>query len=517
MPRQFCLTKPSHPAKLRNRWILTSVAVLALIPTWIKLLCYPNNIGSDDAYIHLQVARNVVSGHGWGLNAGTPVNLSSSPAFTLLLIAISHLTVHVIPVMQVLSCIASGLGLLLIFLTVYSETGSAYPALLAEGSASFSCNLFRWNGTVMEACCAFFVVALLLFLFRSERVSTRKIFFFGVVSGVATLLRPELFLVTLLCTCVVAVRSDPKRRIQGAVSVLAMLAGASFCLIPWLIFARITFHNYLPTTFYAKSYPHLIAWNPIIAKQMLELTGESFLWPALLLAAFGWLLLRWRVTIAWKRLLLPIGLPLGVTAFYYLKTPGLESAGRYMLPLLPCAAVALGVICFEVASVKESRLVVALSIAMMSLHVVTSLAINQIYLAPTVARFEEEYGATMRAAAEFIATQTSFSNEGVLVEADVGVLAYAANGRFLIYDGGGLASPELVHLSPAEQVQLVQPAYIVESQGSEAAEWEGKDGGRLRALWSRMYKQHSVSQKVPYLFANVYASSLNAPDTCCAR
>jgi hypothetical protein len=72
----------------------------------------------------------------------------------------------------------------------------------------------------------------------------------------------------------------------------------------------------------------------------------------------------------------------------------------------------------------------------------------------------------------------------------------------------GLASPELIHLTPAQQLQLLQPTYLIESQGDQAVEWDRKDGGRLHSIWYRRYKQHSISQGIPYLFANIYSTSL---------
>jgi hypothetical protein len=497
------------PANLQsNRSLNVAATLLALIPSLIKLLYYPHNIGSDDAYIHLQVARNVISGHGWGLNADMPVNMSSSPAFTILLILVSALTTHAIPVMQVLSCIASTLGLLLIYWTVRSEANSQRIGLIAEASAALSCDLWRWNGTVMEATLAFCVVALLLFLFRRRQLTLLRNFCFGIIAGLAVLLRPELLLAVALGALLSALRSDPARRI---VSASAVLAGSTIVVAPWIIFARLNFSSSLPTTFYAKSVPSPILWNQLIAKQMLELTVESFFWPSLLIAALIVRFLVRRQKLSWQSYLLPAGLLLGVTCFYYLKTLGLESPGRYMLPFLPCAAVLLGLLISESISRIDRRCLIAITASLAIFQAATSLAINQIYLAPALRNFESEYADTMRSAANFIADHAQSPKDAVLAEIDVGVLAYAANGRFLIYDGGGLASPELVRLTPAEQVQVVQPSYLVESQGFEAAEWDGKDGGRLRSLWHQRYRQHSVSQTVPYLYANVYSSSISAP------
>jgi arabinofuranosyltransferase len=278
LPQKALLYDPysnRRTAKSSPAWVFFCL-LLALVPTLVKLLYYPHNIGSDDAYIHLEVARNVVSGHGWGLNAGAPVNLSSSPAFTLLLVTISKMTSHVIGATQILSCAASCLGLLLIFWTVRSETGSTSAGLVAEASAALSCDLWRWNGTVMEASAAFFAVALLLFLFRRQMLTLWQSFLFGLVAGVAVLLRPELLVAAGLCACGAAAQHWQEQRMRGVIHALAIMGGTGLCLAPWLVFARLTFGSYLPTTFHAKSSPGFFLWNSTIAKQMLELTGESF-------------------------------------------------------------------------------------------------------------------------------------------------------------------------------------------------------------------------------------------------
>jgi hypothetical protein len=479
--------------------------LLALIPSLIKLLYYPHNIGSDDAYIHLQIARNIFSGHSWGLNPNMPVNMSSSPAFTLLLTLVSALTVHTIPVMQILSCLVSTIGLLLLYFTVRSETSSATIGLASEAAAALSCDLWRWNGTLMEASLAFFILALLLFLARGSRITLWRQLGAGVVAGFAILLRPELSLAAALYAVVSLFRTEPRKR---PASLLVLFAGSATLVLPWIFFARRNFNSWLPTTFYAKSVPHLILWNPYLLKQMLQLTGESFLWPALTMVWLICLLASRRSKLLWRSYLLPVGLLSSVIGFYYLKTPGLESPGRYLLPFLPCAALIFGLILRDSASnIGHRRLLTIVSTAI-ALQCATSLAINQIYLAPALQRFESEYADTMRTAANFMAERICSPEETVLAELDVGVLAYAANGRFRIYDGGGLASPELAHLPPAEQVQRVQPAYLIESQGDQAAEWDGKSGGRVHSIWSRRYKQHSISQSIPYLFANIYSTSL---------
>jgi hypothetical protein len=501
--------EPSTVANSRRSPSFSILAILlGLTPSLIKLLCYPHNIGSDDAYIHLQVARNVVSGHGWGLNVDTPVNLSSSPAFTLLVVLVSAATAHIIPIMQAISCVASTTGLLLIYRTVRDETGSEPLGLLSEASAALSCDLWRWNGTMMEASIAFLAVALLLFLLRKRQLSLGKSFGTGIVVGLAILLRPELLLAAVVSPLIAALYSKPRQRIASAAIVLA---AAVTVVAPWAIFAQHQFHSILPTTFSAKSVSRLILWNPIIAKQMLELAGESFLWPVLLATALAVRLFVTSAKLSWRRYLLPAALLLSVMAFYYLKTPGLESPGRYMLPFLPCAAVLLGLLAYDATRGIDNRRLLAITATVIALQATTSFTINQFFLAPSLQRFESEYGDTMRSAANFIASRILSPKETVLAEVDVGLLAYAAHGRFQIYDGGGLASPELSHLALAQQLQISQPAYVIQSQGTEPAEWDRKDSSGLRSIWYRRYRQHGLSQRTPYLFANIYSTSLAPP------
>ena len=42
-----------------SKWVYAAALLMALTPSFIKLICYRSYIGSDDTYIHLQVARNV--------------------------------------------------------------------------------------------------------------------------------------------------------------------------------------------------------------------------------------------------------------------------------------------------------------------------------------------------------------------------------------------------------------------------------------------------------------------------
>ena len=319
------------------------MAALAVVPSVIKLLCYPQNIGSDDAYIHLRVATNFIAGRGWGINPGEPVNLSTSPAFTLLLSAAELVTRHGILLTQVLSALAVIAGLVLIFFTALAETSSIRAALFAEFAASFSVNLWRWNGSLMEATFAFAVISLTLYLFRGEASpGWRRVFGAGIVLGIGMLLRPEMGIVVVLALYVQWMRSKAGYKVRDAA---LLTLGIALMMVPWCVFAMHQFGAIIPTTFAAKSTHHLRFVNPAILRQMAESVGESLLFPTILVVLLLIVVRRKHTrestAAGWLRYVLPAGWVLGLMGFYYLKTASLQSTGRYVLPLLPAEVMLL--------------------------------------------------------------------------------------------------------------------------------------------------------------------------------
>ena len=478
-------------------WI--AVALLAAIPLAVKLFAYPSYIGSDDAYIHLQVARNIYTSHVWGIDPAIRCNLSTSPLFTLLLVA-SHLIFqsHYIFAMQVASCLATVAGLLAIFLRILKTTNRPTAAFLGMASAAFASNLWRWNGTLMEATYAFAAVALILLCFSSYRFTPPKAAATGILLGLSTLLRPELFsfaLLAILLTLLLAPRG------QKLVPVIAMLAGCLTPVVAWLIFSRLYFSAYLPTTFYAKTSGSLILWNPAILTEYAQLIALSLVWPVLFFAACLFTLRRRSFRNFPAHLALPLGGLLLLAAFYYLRTPALESPGRYLLPAFPLFCVAAAEI-FAIAVSQKPRLPWAkFVLATLALHCITCIYINSRFIAPVLASFQNEYAAAMHRAADYLASHVA-PGDPILVELDVGALSYWGNGRFTILDGGGLASPELAQKSVTEQIALVKPKFLVQSQGLQPFEWQSQYPN-LHPLWNLGYRGLGVSSPKA-LYVNIY-------------
>lgn len=492
-----------------SKWVYAAALLMALTPSFIKLICYRSYIGSDDTYIHLQVARNVLTHQGWGLNPGVRCNLSTSPLFTTLLIVVWSVCGKLMAgMLQLGSCLATTVGLLALFVRLRRTTGGDLAAsFFGLGAAAFACNLWRWNGTLMETSYAFCAVCLILVCFTEFELAPLAAGSAGLLLGLSALLRPELLAMGVVCALLMAWRLRTTR----VLSLAALLIGLSLPLTAWAVFAYSYFGSILPTTLRAKTVHGVMLWNPRIAKQYVELVGFSLLWPALLYAGCFAVMMRKRLKLP-EPLWLPVAGTAVIAGFYYLRAPGLEAPGRYLLILFPmvCAGGA-EVLSVVMQAMPSWRWKTVLSMTLM-LHLGTSVTFNALLIAPPLRSFQEEYFVTMQQAAEYLAGVMQ-PKERVLVEVDVGVLAYCAQGRFVIDDGTGLASPEFVKRGIASdgampemirrQMALVRPRFVVESQG-EAPASLAQDIAELMPVWSRKYSGHGVSS-ARQLFANVYA------------
>jgi hypothetical protein len=287
-----------------------------------------------------------------------------------------------------------------------------------------------------------------------------------------------------------------------------ILIGTAVMFVPWCVFARHEFGKIIPTTLAAKSTHHLHLVNLVIAKQMAESVVESFLFPALLVLLLL-VTVRWKPagreeSGEWLRWVLPAGWVVGLVGFYYLKTPGLQSTGRYVLPLLP-AEVMLLAFCWANAEPRMRLWQKRAAYGLIAAHVVFALALNALVIAPVLRRFDPEYATTMRATADELARDLQGkSNRRVLVVMDIGVLSCEADGRFEIYDAGALATPSLLGLSLDQMIQKVHPAYVVQSLAETPDGFGPEHADQLSAVWKRRFLRYSVGEQTPYYYTIIY-------------
>lgn len=222
----------------------------------------------DDAYIHLEFARSLATGHGFQFN-GHVVYGDTSPLWVWLLVA-SHTGFANTPA----AWIASG-KLLTVLAAVFSLTGVFYFAnsLVTAGVRHallpFRANLFAacmvfafvlnpyfgyWAFSGMEALAACGLAAWTCFLLNQHRHSWRRILLASCLAGLAPVLRPEMALFTLLLLFILFARIRHLRvsltlRIDLLFGSLVLLVAPAIC---WAIYAKHTFGSILPNTNAAK-------------------------------------------------------------------------------------------------------------------------------------------------------------------------------------------------------------------------------------------------------------------------
>jgi len=471
---------------------------ICLLPAAVKLVCYPDYPGSDDAFIHLAVVENLRRGAGWGINAGEPVLVSTSPLFTVVFTAIRRLSPRVLEVGMALSLAAACLYVLGVYVLALRIAASAGPALVCAFLAAANVHLWRWNGTFMEVLFATATVPWLvtLFLKRAEQAPEGHEWdYLGLGLGVAAavLLRPELGLLVPVFFLHCLWHRHP---LAGRGCVLFLL-GVALLLVPALAVLAAGFGTIVPTTFAAKTVPGLRWVNPQVWSQIL-LTLLSGSGGALALAAGLWLLepdaqgrraalhrlRKWSVV--WL-------FPLAGFAFYALKTAVLQSAARYLLPFVGLLPVLPAVLWPDHPRPRPAALR-WLATACCVGQIAVSLLVNQRFVRPALQRMRAEYLPTMAAAVAELSRQAR-PGDSVLVFMDLGVVSALRPPTLRIVDGGGLASPELRGLTLSAMLRRTRPRWVLESMGTDAGAVEQalRETGRpFRTVWTRPYRSPGV-------------------------
>jgi hypothetical protein len=505
MKKRFSsVVRAAAPGRRQTAWLLI-VGLAVLSPLIVKLALFPSYPGSDDAFIHLRVASLFASGKAWGINPGQWVNMSSSPILTLVVSAVVWLGGPAIGVTQLITTLAASAGLLFTFLTArklgLSHRISAGILVLAAVDSQ----LWRWSGTVMESAVAFMSVAGLLYVdiaWPADQRNARRWAILGVLTGLAALVRFE---IALLAVAFVVEGILSRRR---RIAVVALVSGAAAAVAPWLIFARVQLGTLLPTTLAAKAGGwHLV--NATMARQIVS-TMISAQPGTLIVAVVGLVVCVRRRSPRLTRLLPALWLLLAWPGFYYLRAAGLQSPGRYLLPVVPAAAVIVAVALPEMSRAADalhatvgSRYALGAIVALQALTMAVLMVHN---VDPVLRRFNTNYRATMSATAAFLGSRCT-AQDRVLLDKDVGVVSYTPHGACVLVDGGGLANPELAKLSLAQQIERVRPALLVESLGTSPNDLSATVRG-LTLIFTRQFHSHSVESPNAVYTTNVYRVAL---------
>ena len=327
---------------LRQTAWVTGALTLALGLYWLRQWQIAGTAGFssfplDDAWIHLQFARNLAEGHGFAYNPGVPVAGSTAPLWTLTLAAgFALLGTH--PFWAKIFGIVLTLGTALVTARLAGRwTGDRSSGLLAGVLTAIAGPLVWGALSGMEVS-----LAALLVTAAVSSHTDRHDWMTALLLGLAALARPEAL---LLIPLVWMARPITWER----TAIFAGLTAA--CLGPWVLFNLATAGTPLPATASAKIEGGLIGllsgtrqsarWTFLDTPSRFAVEWLEWLWlvnvllPFLIPVGLWFLWRRWGRAVGLPALVLPLH-PIGMALLAPYRGPGFQE-GRYSIDLLPLA------------------------------------------------------------------------------------------------------------------------------------------------------------------------------------
>lgn len=318
-------------------------------------MVFSRNYWEDDAYIHLDYARSVFSGHGFAFN-GVPSNGDTSPVWVLLLALSKFSGLDWIPSGKALAVLGT-----LFFVWAGYRFSCRLAADLRDASRSFSAaamfvlvlNPFFsfWAFSGMEAVTAAGWLMVLSLLLVPVQVTKGGFLLACAVTGIAPLLRPEMSLLALISVFFLFRQWRVLLAQGGSVWGVTLLAG--FLLAApvgaWVIYSFAEFGYALPNTNAAKrASPDTWVLGRMVSVYAL---GFPMVLLGLLLVPVGLIKARlrpqqavtpgadeghwWIPQVAW-----PVLIWFGVTAVFYVVNRTFVQT-RYVLVVAPAVMIIL--------------------------------------------------------------------------------------------------------------------------------------------------------------------------------
>jgi hypothetical protein len=492
------------PKRARSRTQIvtaTIVVVLILAPALVKLFSYPAYAGPDGAFLHVAVAEHILDGKGWGVVSHDRANLSSSPIFVLLLVAV--LAVGSIGLAQIVSVVFACAALAITFFATRAITASPMCGLAALVVAAANVHLWRWSGAVMETSLAYLavtvIVATTLWLMRAPRLSVWNFVLLGALIGFGTLVRFEIgMLLPLSMAALWFWRQTTLCRLA------AVGGGFVVAVLPWIAFATAYFGSPIPTTFFTKD-SSLNIVHLTIVKSVGTVVVTGFGISIMIAAAAIALAIRTAEGRAKLRayttpLCFLVAWPIALFGYYYLKTTIVSLAARYFLPGMATWPIALGLIIATVPRKPQYRPWLAAALVGC---VAVALVINMVRVRTVLNSFNSGYRRAMTDGAQYLRDRCTPGDVALISSGGFGVVARDGIGPCTLVDGDALATPQLRGMTLGEQLSRANPTYFLESLGHSrddlAAEYP-----RLMLQMSERYTGYDLATPGQVEYLNIY-------------
>jgi hypothetical protein len=417
---------------------VTSRRAFDVLPALILLaaMMFPLRGGfTDDGFIHVQYARNLMTRGEYAFNAGETSFGTTSPLWVMALAVVARpfgADESLVDAGKVLSWLAALAAVLALHRALLALGASRRTAVC--GALAFAADvwLVRWGALGMESSLAACTAALMVAASRRAYDDRAAAAAFGAVVAIGALVRPELYL-----AIPVYVVGALTRRPRPAAAVLLTAALTTAVLVgPWLAFAKWHIGSFLPNTAGAKSggwvtEPVLFVrklWAPakiIAVAQLVAVLGMLADIAVSRRAAFVWTP-GFRFAALWM-----LALPLA----YVLAD--IQILSRYLLLVTPAVCAGGWMSIESLLRVRAPRVHAAVYAgAVLSALAANGVAYARVVIPPSRA-FSEDLQVNMAGLARFLRDHAAPGS--VVAAADIGYLAFYSGCRVL--DLGGLVEP----------------------------------------------------------------------------
>lgn len=451
---------------------------------------------TDDGFIHIQYARNIVERGEYSFNPGEVSFGTSSPLWVLALASVGRVApgdealIHASRVFSWLSGFGALLGIYALALALGARR---LTAVLAACAFAADVWFVRWTALSMESSAAVLTVVLMALASVRAFDDTRSAIRMGAFIAIASLIRPEVY----LAFPVFAVAALSHWRLLDKRKAVWTFAAAIALLLPWLLFARFHIGSFIPNTAGAKSGGLIL--SPLLfaakLKPVIKIVATSEALPALTLL-LSLALLRGRSMVCAVRQRFLVLWVIAVPVAYVILD--IQILSRYLLLVTPVLGV-LGWAALEQLLdrfVRPGRRRTLLVAAVMTTVIANAVFYWSVVVPPSRA-FTYDLMHGMKGLALHL--HDNADEDAVVAAADIGYLAFYGQRRVL--DLGGLVEPETGKL---------RARYSYEQIAAEGLYFDVKGYPRVDYFVDRDLKSNRLDGRTlaGHRFEKVYATTV---------
>ena len=435
----------------------SKIVLMAAVVLHIALLVTLANGFTDDGFIHIRYADNLINRGEYSFNTGEVSFGTTSPLWVLMLATAGKIAgggERLILYSRLFSWLAGIATVLLMF--VLARRVGVRPLGAAFCAVAFAAHVWfmRWTALSMETSLAVMAIAAVgVFSVRAHE-DIRSAMLLGFFCGISALIRPEAYLLlpVLGAAFLISRGRLPLRNVIVAGSVAAALIG------PWLVFAKLHIGHFLPNTAGAKSGG--LVTNPVVFLNKLvpimKIVGSAEI-VAVVLVLLAAVVIRHKARMFALpqrfMLLWVVALPLAYVLF------DIQVLSRYMLLTSPFTVV-LGFLALEDLIVSRCERFAHVAFAAAA---ILAVAINLIVYVGVVVQpsraFSRDLQSELRGLALYI--HENSDDGAVVAAADIGYLSFYSQRRIL--DLGGLVDDTTSELREANSYEeIIQQGLYLE-------------------------------------------------------